>query len=367
MLQINEILKKVPFFQTLGKESMDFIIDRLKLHEFEKNVDVVKIGDPGDKMFIVVSGMVDVLIRGADGAENKVAEIGPGNYFGEMALMTGEPRSATIKTNQTCEMFSLSKNDFDIILEKYPSISLSLGKIMSQRLRQTLSKASELNKGNAAEISGPKGSLDQKSIMDLFVFCEENSISGELLVVNDGVKAKVTYDKGNMMRVEMEGKADTDALDELLNWTNGDFEIKQKKLTMGGEDAAEEPKAAAEEPVSVEKNEILVIHNSVLVQKIIERSLSTKHWLINSVKTLDGGKNAINDQVFAVIIDAKLPDGTAEEFINSHSNSGLNIIVLALGPVAQKYKEIQSNNKMVRVMENNDMAAMVKMLEEIEN
>jgi CRP-like cAMP-binding protein len=101
MLQINDILKQVPFFQTLGKDSMDFIVDRLKFDKIEAGQDVVRIGDPGDTMYIVISGEVDVIIEGPDGKENKVAKIGSGNYFGEMALMTGEPRSDTIRPNST--------------------------------------------------------------------------------------------------------------------------------------------------------------------------------------------------------------------------------------------------------------------------
>lgn len=359
MLQVNDILKKVPFFQTIGNDSIDFIVNRLKSHKFENGVDVVKIGDPGDTMYIVVSGEVDVLILNAEGNENKVAGIGPGNYFGEMALMTGEPRSATIRTNQPCEMFSLHKNDFDILLERFPSISLSLGKIMSQRLRQTLAKASEMNKGDAAGISGPKGSLKQKNIMDLFVFCEENSISGELHVMNKGVKAIVHYDKGNMMRVEMEGKLDTEALDELLSWTEGDFEIKQKKLTIDGKEPAEPAKK------EVVKNEIIIVHNSAVVQKIIERSLSTKHWLITSVKTIDGGKNAISENTFAIILDTKLPDGSAEDMINSVNQTGLHFVIMTMGALTDKYKGIQSGNKAVKVLENNNMAALVKILEDL--
>ena len=362
MLQVNEILKKVPFFQTLGKDSMDFIVNRLKSHKFDSGVDVVKIGDPGDTMYITVSGSVDVLILNAEGNENKVAEIAPGSYFGEMALMTGEPRSATIRTKEPCEMFSLHKNDFDIILERFPSISLSLGKIMSQRLRQTLSKASEMNKGDAAGISGPKGNLEQKNIMDLFVFCEENSISGELHVVNKGTKAVVHYEKGNMMRVEMEGKLDTEALDELLSWTEGSFEIKQKQLTIDGKEVETDKKSQKEEVI---KNEVIVVHNSAVVQKVIERSLSTKHWMITSVKTIDGAKNALSENTFAVILDTKMPDGSAEDMINRVKQADLNYVVMAMGPLAEKYQQMQSTNNKVKVLDTNDMAALVKILEEI--
>jgi CRP-like cAMP-binding protein len=363
MLKVNEILKKVPFFQTLGKESMDFIVDRLKFHNFEKGVDVVKIGEPGDTMYIIVSGEVDVLIQGADGKENKVASIGEGSYFGEMALMTGEPRSATIRTNMPCEMFSLDKDDFDIILEKYPSISLSLGKIMSQRLRQTLAKASEIRKGDASGISGPKGNLKQKSIMDLFVFCEENSITGKLIVVNSGVKAIVNYNKGNMMRVEMEGKTDTDALDELLTWTEGTFEIQQEALTLDGEPVEETP----EEETEVVKNEIVVIHNSAVVKKIIERSLTTKNWLVTTISTIEGGLSALNQNVFAVILDAKLPDGSAEDFIKKANNNDIFYIVMAFGSQGEKYKALEGSYGTLRVLENNDISSLVKLVEELKD
>jgi CRP-like cAMP-binding protein len=365
MLQINDILKQVPFFQTLGKDSMDFIVDRLKFDKIEAGQDVVRIGDPGDTMYIVISGEVDVIIEGPDGKENKVAKIGSGNYFGEMALMTGEPRSATIRTNSTCELFSLTKDDFDIILEKFPSISLSLGKIMSQRLRQTLNKASQMSSGNAAQISGPKGNLSQKTIMDLFVFCEENSLTGDLIVINqDNIKATVKYKKGNMMRVEMEGRGDTDALDELLTWTDGRFEIKPTKLAFDGEEIGDD--GPAEEDAEVEKNEIIVIHNSAVVQKIIQRTLTHKHWLINPVGNLTLGRDAINPHVFAVILDAKLPDGTAESFINTTTESHLYYIVLALGSHQEKYDAIAAGNDKVKVLGSNDVSKLVEMLESLQ-
>jgi CRP-like cAMP-binding protein len=363
MLQVNQVLKKVPFFQTLGKESMDFIVDRLKFHSFENGVDVVKIGDPGDTMFIVVAGEVDVLIKGADGGESKVAVIGPGNYFGEMALMTGEPRSATIRTNRECEMFSLHKDDFDIILEKYPSISLSLGKIMSQRLRQTLAKASELSKGNAAEISGLTGSLEKKNIMDLFVFCEENSISGELHIDNVDKQARIIYEKGNMMNVFLGGRSGTEALDEILSWTSGNFEVRQKKLSMERGNGEEVPVAT----VPVTKNEIVVIHNSLVVQKVIERSLSNRNWLITAVKTVAGGGNALNEHVFAVILDVKLPDGKASDFIERHAKSGIYFLVMTLAGQAQAYHELKRTNDKVIIIENNDIPMLVKHLEELRN
>ena len=85
------------------------------------------------------------------GGEQIVASLGPGDYFGEMSLLTGEPRSATVKTSENSEMFMLNKDDFTVILEKFPSITLSMAKIVSTRLRETQSKALQMPSGGVTD------------------------------------------------------------------------------------------------------------------------------------------------------------------------------------------------------------------------
>ena len=150
MLQISEILKKVFFFETLEKDESDFIVERLSLHSFGADEQICKIGDPGDKMYIIVSGKVKVVIdpeSSPDGTTEAlkekvdVAHLGAGDYFGEMSLFTGEPRSASVITTESSKMYILSKTDFTVIVERFPSVTLSMSKVMSQRLRATLQKA----------------------------------------------------------------------------------------------------------------------------------------------------------------------------------------------------------------------------------
>ena len=112
MIQISKVLQKVPIFRMLGKESIDFIVERLKFKTFDKNSEICKVGDPGDIMYIIILGKVDICIYTADGTEQVVASLGSGDYFGEMALLTGETRSATVRAAEESEMFLLHKNDF---------------------------------------------------------------------------------------------------------------------------------------------------------------------------------------------------------------------------------------------------------------
>ena len=109
-----------------------------------------------------------------------MATLSAGDYFGEMALLTGETRSATVRTTEESEMFLLHKNDFDVILERFPSISLSMGKIVSKRLRETLSKATTMPPPGSVKDPGLKGSLSEKPLVDLISFCESNSLTGTI-------------------------------------------------------------------------------------------------------------------------------------------------------------------------------------------
>src|SRR4030043_918114 len=109
IFQISEVLKKVPFFRSLGKDGISFIVERLKFKPFDADEIICKIGDPGDRMYIVISGKVKVIVKTKDSAEETIiAELSGGAYFGEMALLTGDPRSASVITTEPSEMFILN-------------------------------------------------------------------------------------------------------------------------------------------------------------------------------------------------------------------------------------------------------------------
>ena len=78
-------------------------------------------GDPGDCAYFIQKGAVEVL-RGNTGEESVVARLGPGQYFGEMALLSSEPRNATIRAAETCSLSVLGKRNFMTLLEALPSM-----------------------------------------------------------------------------------------------------------------------------------------------------------------------------------------------------------------------------------------------------
>ncbi len=308
MIQLSKILKQVPLFHTLGKDSIDFIIQRLKFKTFDANETVCKIGDPGDEMYIIISGKVKICIYTEDGQEQVVATLGSGDYFGEMALMTGEPRSASVITTEESEMFSLHKNDFDVILEKFPSISISIGKIMSQRLRDTLAKASKLPKVAKIEASqhGPRGSLQDAPVEDLIRFCESNSVTGTLRIKSGEKEGTLDFQAGQLQKVTLGDLSEDQALDTMLGWKEGTFAIDLRPLKLDG------IKEEGEESKEIAVRNIMILSNSLVVQKIIERALRSLGYSVFKAKNIEDGLRTLQDQpVDLIVSDIKLPDGDA--------------------------------------------------------
>ena len=146
VFRIRDALQNVLMFRNLPLEAIDLIAEKLQVVEFAKDVTIFGIDDPGDCMYIIKSGEVKI-IAGEDGVGEVLAFLGRGNYFGEMALLTGEPRSASVVTSLDTELFKLTKSNFDYLLAKHPSIALTLSHVLSQRLRDvSIKKAGRQNK-----------------------------------------------------------------------------------------------------------------------------------------------------------------------------------------------------------------------------
>ncbi len=295
MIQIGEIIKNVPFFRSLGRDSIDFITEKLKYKQFPANSVICKIGDPGDRMYIVLSGKVSVSAANGE----ILAFIGSGNYFGEMALLTGEPRSATVSAASDTETFVLEKEAFDVILEKYPSISIAMSKIMSQRLRETNAVVSEKAKQiKTAGPSGPSGNLRDKHLTEVLAFCEENSLTGTLEIKHEGDKAVITYDKGNLSQVNLRDLTDDQAIDLMMGWNEGEFTIKPKIMTF-----EEEVSQAAK------TGKILVINQSLVVRKILERNLGSLGHTVFTASDFSQGIAALQkNQPDMIIADFKFQE-----------------------------------------------------------
>ena len=96
-------------------------------------------GDRADDMFVVVHGSLEVVVTGRTGRPRLVDVLGPGASVGEMALLTGEPRSATVRAIRDSELVRISKADFLRLLDEHPRTAVELSRTLVRRLRQTTS------------------------------------------------------------------------------------------------------------------------------------------------------------------------------------------------------------------------------------
>lgn len=150
--EIIQILKNIPFFSTLSEENFREFAEHFIIKKFSKGDVICLEGDPGDFFYIVKSGKVKIT-KGKEGAEKTLAIIKEGDFFGEMALVTDEPRSATVTAVEAVEAIALSKADFDKFLEKSPQIALSVTKVISRRLAASQKGEAEREKKKVNIIS----------------------------------------------------------------------------------------------------------------------------------------------------------------------------------------------------------------------
>jgi len=126
---ICEFLKDFPLFSDLTPTTLAEIADKMMVHEKAAGESVIRQGDAGDLFYLIRGGSVDVLID--DGKqENKVAELKQGQYFGEAALITDEPRNATVVAKEDSIFYALNKEEFQAVL----ATSATFGEELRQAL-----------------------------------------------------------------------------------------------------------------------------------------------------------------------------------------------------------------------------------------
>lgn len=124
------ILLKNPVLRDLPREKVDEIARSVQIREVPSNSIIFRQGDAADGFYIVSSGKVRIFISPEKGMERELAVLGPGESFGEVALLTGESRTASVETIGETRLLVLGKDDFDRLLTEFPEISKKFMKDM---------------------------------------------------------------------------------------------------------------------------------------------------------------------------------------------------------------------------------------------
>jgi predicted acylesterase/phospholipase RssA/CRP-like cAMP-binding protein len=128
-------LRQVEIFETLGDEEREAISSRIEIRRYRAGKHVFVEGDPSDGLYVVHSGEVGIVTE-AGGQGRILARLGQGQCFGEMSLLTGEPRSTSVIATLDAELLFLGDAAFEDLLRRYPSVALAIGRTLSLRLRR---------------------------------------------------------------------------------------------------------------------------------------------------------------------------------------------------------------------------------------
>lgn len=137
MMMFKQAIKNVPLFSELTGRELDLLASSGSRRKFPAKNLVFQEGDPGEALLIILSGKVKVLLSGKDGQEFILAILGPGSFFGEMAILESAARSASVMTVEPCEFLFLRQKDLTDLLTQHPAMALKILKNLSQRLRKT--------------------------------------------------------------------------------------------------------------------------------------------------------------------------------------------------------------------------------------
>jgi type VI secretion system protein ImpH len=125
----------IPYF-ALPPDKLAELVSRMKTHRFEADRLVIRQGDTGDSMFVVRSGSVKLLRRDEDGRETHLGTLTAGDYFGELSLITGKVRRASVVTLTDCEILELKKKDLDEFTARHPRFAAALRAYAAARLKK---------------------------------------------------------------------------------------------------------------------------------------------------------------------------------------------------------------------------------------
>jgi CRP/FNR family cyclic AMP-dependent transcriptional regulator len=139
-----ELLQRVPFLAALDASNREALAAAAKRRRFRRGETIFHKDDPGESLFIIDEGSVRIYLPSPQGTDLTLAVLGPGDFFGDMALLDGRPRSASAAALQETETAALDRGDFTAVIRSQPEAAMAVLAAVAQRLRETNEMAEDL-------------------------------------------------------------------------------------------------------------------------------------------------------------------------------------------------------------------------------
>jgi CRP/FNR family transcriptional regulator, cyclic AMP receptor protein len=132
-----ELLSRVPLFETLSRTHLGRVASLAEEATYHAGRVIVKRGDPGRAFYVIVDGRAKV-VKGKIVTARGEAELGPGDFFGELSLLDGDPRVATVVAATTLRAIRIERAAFRRLLREEPDLALKVLEGMARRTRKIL-------------------------------------------------------------------------------------------------------------------------------------------------------------------------------------------------------------------------------------
>ena len=130
-----ELLRKVPIFDNLSDDELVAVKKCTVTRNYPKNSVIINEGDSSDSLYIIVAGRVTVYLSDENGKEVILNSQGEGDYFGELAIVDNDKRSASVVTTEKSTFLVISKSDFKNVLSSNPELAFNLIRGLTHRVR----------------------------------------------------------------------------------------------------------------------------------------------------------------------------------------------------------------------------------------
>jgi CRP-like cAMP-binding protein/Fe-S-cluster-containing hydrogenase component 2 len=161
---VRTYLRKVPLFGNLSDTMLNQLEGKVKLKSFNQADVIFREGDPGDSLYIIRNGFVKITKKSGD-KDQIIAYLAQGSYFGEMALLEDEKRSATVSAFTKVEIIQVVKDEFNTLLLTDPKLAEEVNDIIMERKLKTLEVQRDPAKAERLETLVEKGIIQSESLL----------------------------------------------------------------------------------------------------------------------------------------------------------------------------------------------------------
>ncbi|BCO07878.1 hypothetical protein GF1_02540 [Desulfolithobacter dissulfuricans] len=224
-----DLLRCLDIFEPLNDDDLTDLAALLKLREFPPGKVILQEGEPGTHLYIVLSGKVVVV-----GKDNLVlSELGAGEIFGEMSLLSGEPVTTSVHSREHTKLATLSSKDFKHVLNKFPVLQVFFYRMLVDRAQANTMRAGKI-------VSGMTGDLAEIAAVDLFQLINSSQKTGRVEMLLEDGEAVVLFNEGELVHARYRNQTGKEALFALLGKNRGRFSYtsglaeEQKQLPVLG-------------------------------------------------------------------------------------------------------------------------------------